>query len=167
MLNPSESLVQVSEEGMAPPLRQLSSEDGADRLEAALAVDRSSRSCIFVMLCCIMIILAWTEERLILTAPVGLRQLLDAVPLLEAEIPLLESGKALFNRLPSAWLDVTGNNTAMGHLFRKSCAALRCCYAGRKTDSPYVPRTRCLFASRRHELSVFEPLKSELMLQAA
>lgn len=104
------SVQQVSEEGMAPPLRQLSSEDGADRL-----------------------------ERLILTAPVGLRQLLDAVPLLEAEIPLLESGKALFNRLPSAWLDVTGNNTAMG--------------------------TRCLFASRRHELSVFEPLKSELMLQ--
>jgi len=104
------SVQQVSEEGIAPPLRRFASEESTDRL-----------------------------ERLILTAPVGLRQLLDAVPLLEAEIPLLESGKALFNRLPSAWLDVTGNNTAMG--------------------------TRCLFASRRHECSVFEPLKPELMLQ--
>jgi len=78
-------------------------------------------------------------ETAVLTAPVPLSNLHDAVPLLEASVPLLPSGKAIFKQLPAQWLDVSGRSDALG--------------------------TRCLFASRRHEHSVFEPVSPERLLQ--
>jgi len=60
------------------------------------------------------------------------------VPLLTALAPLLPSGRAIFAQLPPRWLNFSGRSDAMG--------------------------TRCLFASRRHERSVFEHLSpSELL----
>ncbi|CAJ1428516.1 unnamed protein product [Effrenium voratum] len=72
------------------------------------------------------------------TAPVNL-QGLELVPVLTARLPLQNSGKAIFQKLPATWLDITGNTTALG--------------------------TRCLFTSRRHENSVFEALAPERFLQ--
>ncbi|CAK9062080.1 unnamed protein product [Durusdinium trenchii] len=57
---------------------------------------------------------------------------MDVVLLLEASLPLQRSGEAILRTLPKSWLDITGNNTALG--------------------------TRCLFASRRHENSVLAPV---------
>lgn len=78
-------------------------------------------------------------ETSVLVAPVALNALKEAVPLLKASVPLLPSGKAIFKQLPAQWLDVSGRSDAMG--------------------------TRCLFASRRHEHSVFEPLPPEGLLE--
>jgi len=74
-----------------------------------------------------------------MVAPVPLRNIKDAVPLLEASLPVLPSGKAIFRQLPAQWLDVSGRNDALG--------------------------TRCLFSCRRHEHSVFEPVPAERLLQ--
>jgi len=117
------SVQQVSDEGMAAPLapmqKHIANEQSTD---ASVDLDPGSRM-----------------ERLVLTAPICLKSPFDAVPLLQASVPLLESGKAIFNQLPTAWLDITGNNTALG--------------------------TRCLFASRRHERSVFERIPPDMFLQ--
>lgn len=78
-------------------------------------------------------------EKAVMVAHIPLKNLREAVPLLEAAIPLLPSGNAIFKQLPERWLDVSGRNDALG--------------------------TRCLFASRRHEHSVFEPIPVEKLLQ--
>jgi len=78
-------------------------------------------------------------ETCVMVAPVPLINLKDAVPLLEASLPVLPSGKAIFKQLPAQWLDVSGRNDALG--------------------------TRCLFACRRHEHSVFEPVPADRLLQ--
>eukprot|EP00435_Cladocopium_sp_Y103_P055250 s530_g18.t1 len=82
------------------------------------------------------------EERRIYAAPVPLPNLMDNVLLLEATIPLRTSGKNIFRMFPpETWLDITGNNTALG--------------------------TRCLFASRRHENSVLGTVEKFLQIPSA
>jgi len=81
-------------------------------------------------------------ERRIYGVAVPLKHLTDAVMLLEASIPLKESGKAIFRTFPQDnWLDITGNNSALG--------------------------TRCLFASRRHEQSVLGAVEQFLQIPSA
>lgn len=81
-------------------------------------------------------------ERRIYAAPVPLPNLMDNVLLLEATIPLRTSGKNIFRMFPpETWLDITGNNTALG--------------------------TRCLFASRRHENSVLGTVEKFLQIPSA
>jgi len=62
----------------------------------------------------------------------------DVELVLTASVPLLPSGRAIFSQLPSEWLDFTARNDALG--------------------------TRCLFASRRHEHSVFAALQPDQLL---
>eukprot|EP00411_Alexandrium_monilatum_P097477 CAMPEP_0175804012 /NCGR_PEP_ID=MMETSP0097-20121207/88829_1 /TAXON_ID=311494 /ORGANISM="Alexandrium monilatum, Strain CCMP3105" /LENGTH=224 /DNA_ID=CAMNT_0017115351 /DNA_START=42 /DNA_END=713 /DNA_ORIENTATION=+ len=71
-------------------------------------------------------------ETAVLSRPVALPNAEGAVPLLVAAAPLMPSGRAIWAQLPPDWLDVYGRSDALG--------------------------TRCLFASRRHEHSVFEPV---------
>ncbi|CAL1144798.1 unnamed protein product [Cladocopium goreaui] len=78
----------------------------------------------------------------IYAAPVPLPNLMDSVLLLEAKVPLRTSGKNIFRTFPpDIWLDITGNNTALG--------------------------TRCLFASRRHENSVLGTVEKFLQIPSA
>lgn len=59
----------------------------------------------------------------------------DALPLLEAVAPLMPSGKAIFAQLPHEWLDFSSRKDALSG--------------------------KCLFSSRRHEHSIFEPISPE------
>jgi SNF2 family DNA or RNA helicase len=78
-------------------------------------------------------------EKAILAGPVTMPDVKDMVPLLIASAPLLPSGTAIFARLPEKWINMSGRSDALG--------------------------TRCLFASRRHEHSVFEPLQVDCLLR--
>uniref|UniRef100_A0A7S2LYA7 Helicase C-terminal domain-containing protein n=2 Tax=Zooxanthella nutricula TaxID=1333877 RepID=A0A7S2LYA7_9DINO len=80
-----------------------------------------------------------TLDKMEMSAPVVLESPREFVPLLVSSVPLLPSGNAIFGQLPAAWLDFSDRSDAMG--------------------------TRCLFASRRHEHSVFENLPPECLLQ--
>lgn len=77
-------------------------------------------------------------ETMVLSRPVELTGPQEAVPLLVASAPLSSSGRAIFAKLPSQWIGLTGRSDALG--------------------------TRCLFASRRHEHSVFAPLEPGRLL---
>eukprot|EP00929_Paragymnodinium_shiwhaense_P021705 TRINITY_DN14087_c0_g1_i1.p1 TRINITY_DN14087_c0_g1~~TRINITY_DN14087_c0_g1_i1.p1 ORF type:complete len:1572 (+),score=444.50 TRINITY_DN14087_c0_g1_i1:675-4718(+) len=83
--------------------------------------------------------LAGGLERLVMSRPAKLADLREVVPLMTASAPLLPSGRAIFMQLPAQWLDLSGRNDALG--------------------------TRCLFAARRHENSVFEALSRERLLR--
>merc|ERR1719460_3350674 len=78
-------------------------------------------------------------EKAVLASPVTMSDVKDIVPLLLASVPLLPSGTAIFARLPDRWINMSGRSDALG--------------------------TRCLFASRRHEHSVFAPLPVERLLR--
>eukprot|EP00421_Protoceratium_reticulatum_P019726 CAMPEP_0168393440 /NCGR_PEP_ID=MMETSP0228-20121227/19019_1 /TAXON_ID=133427 /ORGANISM="Protoceratium reticulatum, Strain CCCM 535 (=CCMP 1889)" /LENGTH=511 /DNA_ID=CAMNT_0008406821 /DNA_START=53 /DNA_END=1584 /DNA_ORIENTATION=- len=78
-------------------------------------------------------------EKAVFVEPVALDDIGDAVALLVASAPLLSSGQAIFGQLPPQWLDVSGRSDALG--------------------------TRCLFASRRHEHSVFAPVAPGRLLR--
>ena len=71
--------------------------------------------------------------------PATLAAAAEPVLLLVAKVPLLTSGRAIFGRLPSQWLELSGRSDSLG--------------------------TRCLFASRRHEHSVFAPLAPDSLLR--
>jgi len=78
-------------------------------------------------------------EQSILSVPAPLAGPDEALPLLVASVPLLPAGGMIFQRLPSKWLDFTGRTDSLG--------------------------LRCLFTSRRHENSVFQPLTSDQFLR--
>lgn len=78
-------------------------------------------------------------ETAVLGSLAALADIEEAVPLLEATLPLLPSGRAITAQLPKQWLDVCGRSDALG--------------------------TRCLFASRRHEHSVFAALEPGNLLK--
>eukprot|EP00928_Gymnodinium_smaydae_P013265 TRINITY_DN14857_c0_g2_i2.p1 TRINITY_DN14857_c0_g2~~TRINITY_DN14857_c0_g2_i2.p1 ORF type:complete len:1471 (+),score=365.86 TRINITY_DN14857_c0_g2_i2:56-4468(+) len=78
-------------------------------------------------------------EQFVLSSQVQVNEMGEAVPLLVASAPLLASGQRIFAQLPAQWVDLSGRSDSLG--------------------------TRCLFASRRHEHSVFEMLAPERLLQ--
>ncbi|CAK0853362.1 unnamed protein product, partial [Prorocentrum cordatum] len=63
----------------------------------------------------------------------------QVVQLAAAPVSLLPSGRAIFAQLPQCWLDFSARSDALG--------------------------TRCLFASRRHEHSVFAPLAADELIR--
>eukprot|EP00927_Polykrikos_kofoidii_P021835 TRINITY_DN2055_c0_g1_i4.p1 TRINITY_DN2055_c0_g1~~TRINITY_DN2055_c0_g1_i4.p1 ORF type:complete len:1512 (-),score=285.73 TRINITY_DN2055_c0_g1_i4:594-5129(-) len=71
-------------------------------------------------------------EQQVISTPVALSGLGAVVPLLVARAPLLPSGQAIFAQLPDSWVELSCRTDALG--------------------------IRCLFASRRHEHSIFEAL---------
>jgi len=75
----------------------------------------------------------------VLAEAVALAGMDDVVPLLVATAPLMASGRAILAQLPDRWLDVYARSDALG--------------------------TRCLFASRRHEHSIFAPVGPEHLLR--
>lgn len=64
--------------------------------------------------------------------------LVAALPVLEVSAPLMPSGKAIFAQLPNEWLDISGRKDALSG--------------------------KCLFSSRRHEHSIFEPVASDCLV---
>lgn len=78
-------------------------------------------------------------EKAVVVKASKLEDLQQVTPLLVASLPLLEHGERIFATLPSQWFDVTERNDSIG--------------------------TRCLFASRRHEHSIFQPLCPEQLLK--
>jgi len=75
-----------------------------------------------------------------LVTPTRLRTAADVVPILTAQLPELErNGELTLRNVPAEWVDFTGHNGSLG--------------------------TRCFFASRRHEHSIFKRLTVEDHLQ--
>lgn len=77
-------------------------------------------------------------ETKIMREPVAISTLEDVVPLLWAAPALTAAGRAIFAQLPKEWLDFSSRKDALS--------------------------VKCLFSSRRHEHSIFEPIATDNLL---